>query len=61
MKSEWYVLFNPMAGYIAARTRDVSKPVHSGNLEYSGEYSEDKKMVQELVDKLNENEKKFDE
>ena len=54
MKSAWYVMYNPMGGYIAARTRDVTQIVHSGNLEYSGNYSENKQEIAELVKKLNE-------
>lgn len=39
------------------RQKDVSKPMHSGNVEYYGEYSEDKTGLQEIADKLNEEEK----
>ena len=57
MKSDWYVMHNPMGGYIAARVRDTSEVVHSGNLEFSGEYSGDKSKVEKLVEELNKNEK----
>ena len=57
-RSEWYVLYNPMAGYIAARVRDTTKTVHSGNLELFGNYSEDKAVIQRRVDELNLNSKK---
>lgn len=33
MKGKWYVMKNPMAGYIVARVKDTSETVHSGNLE----------------------------
>lgn len=59
MKSEWYVQRNPVAGqdlFIACRVRDISKTVHSGNLEHYGQYSEDRQQVQEIVDKLNSGE-----
>ena len=42
MKGKWKVLNNPMAGYIVARAKDISKPMHSGNLEFYGDYSKDK-------------------
>ena len=53
MKGEWYVTKNPMAGYIVARVKDTSGVVHSGNLEYYGEYGDDKAEKQRLADKLN--------
>ena len=54
MKGKWYVMKNPMAGYIVARVQDTSKIVHSGNLEYFGEYSADKAGRQAVADRLNE-------
>lgn len=53
MKGKWFVMSNPMAGYIVARVRDTSKVVHSGNLEYHGEYNEDKAECQRIADELN--------
>ena len=47
---------NPIGGkylYIAYRVIDMSKPVHSGNIEHHGEYTENKEEVQKLVDELN--------
>ena len=32
----------------------VSEPIHSGNLDFCGPYSENKKEVKRLVDELNE-------
>lgn len=56
MKSEWRVSYNPMVGYIAYRLRNTEAIDHSGNREYYGEYSEDEKEIQEIVDKLNSGE-----
>lgn len=53
MKSEWKVSYNPMGGYIAYRIRNTSMVDHSGNREYYGNYSDDKKAVEEIVKKLN--------
>ena len=53
MKGKWKVIRNPMIGYIVARVRDVEKAVHSGNLEYYGEYSDSREEKQRLADKLN--------
>jgi len=53
MKGKWYVLNNPVAGYIVARVKDTSKVVHSGNLEYHGEYSDNKSECQRMADELN--------
>ena len=53
MKGKWKVLKNPMAGYIASRIRDTSKPMHSGNLEYYGEYSDSEDEIKAVVDGLN--------
>ena len=53
MKSEWYVMNNPMAGYIVARVKDTSKVVHSGNLELYGEYGDNKSEKQKIADELN--------
>lgn len=53
MKGEWKVIRNPMAGYIVARVKNTEKTVHSGNLEYYGEYSDDKSERQTVADELN--------
>lgn len=57
MTGKWKVVHNPMAGYIVARVRDIEKTVHSGNLEYYGEYSDDKAERQAVADELNKEEK----
>lgn len=59
MKSEWRRSYNPMAGHIAYRLRDINEIDHSGNREYYGEYSDDKETVEELVRKLNKEENKM--
>ena len=59
MKSEWFRQRNQVAGdtlFIAARVRDISKTVHSGNIEYYGQYESDQKVVDEIVRKLNNGE-----
>ena len=56
MKGKWKVIHNPMAGYIVARVRDINAAVHSGNLEYYGEYSDDKAERQAIADELNNKE-----
>ena len=56
MKGKWKVIYNPMGGYIVARVRDIDNPVHSGNLEYYGEYSDNKAELQAIADKLNSEE-----
>ena len=53
MTGKWFVLNNPMAGYIVARLRNTAEIMNSGNLEYYGKYSDDKAELQETADKLN--------
>lgn len=61
-KSEWKVQCNYIAGvgkmYRPYRVRDISQPVHSGNIEVYGDgrYCEERDAVQETVDMLNEQE-----
>lgn len=56
MKGEWKVIRNPMIGYIIARARNTEEAVHSGNLEYYGEYSDNKAERQTVADELNKKE-----
>lgn len=56
MKGKWFVMNNPMAGYIAARVKNKDEIVHSGNLELYGNYSDSKATVQAVVNKLNDRE-----
>lgn len=53
MKGIWKVIRNPMAGYIVARVRDTSKPMHSGNIEYHGKYSDNREELERIADELN--------
>lgn len=57
MESEWKVQSNTICNkimYIAYRIKDMTKVVHSGNMEHYGNYCEDKAVVQAIVDRLNE-------
>lgn len=56
MKGKWKVIFNPTVGYIVARLRDTSRPMHSGNLEYYGEYSDSRKELERVANELNNKE-----
>lgn len=59
MKGVWKVTSNPIGGemmYAVCRVRDTSQPVHSGNLEYAGEYSENREAMQVIADELNRRE-----
>ena len=59
-KSKWAVQNNYIAGigtrYIAMRQLDTSQPLHSGNVEYYGQYSVDKQAVSLIAELLNERE-----
>ena len=50
-----------MAWYIVARVRDIEKTVHSGNLEYYGDYSDSRAEKQALAEELNTKEDKSNE
>ena len=50
---KWKIIYNPFAGYIVARVKDTGEIVHSGNLEFYGEYSDDKADRQAVADELN--------
>lgn len=56
MSGAWKVFNNPGIGYIVGRLKDVSKPVHGGNVEYYGKYGEDRNEKQQIADKLNRSE-----
>ena len=59
-KSKWAVMSNYIAGvgtqYIAMRVLDTSQPMHSGNMEFYGQYSVDKQAVTLIAELLNERE-----
>lgn len=42
-----------MVGYIVARVKNTEEAVHSGNLGYYGEYSDNKAERQTVADELN--------
>ena len=56
MKGPWKV-FSQMIGdtrkYIAGRQIDTSKVLHAGNIEYHGEYGDDKDSVEIICAMLN--------
>ena len=39
--------------YIAGRQLDLTKPLHSGNVEYDGEYITNREAVEVVCEKLN--------
>ena len=56
MMGEWKVYSQVVSGvrlYIVGRQLDMSEPLHGGNVEYRGDYSQDEKQVQSLCDELN--------
>lgn len=55
MKSLWHVIHNPMIGYVIVRLKDINEPIHEGNLEYLGEYSDNKEELERKADELNDN------
>ena len=64
MQSEWFVSSNPIPGpekrimmYQAQRRKDTSAVDYSGNRDDAGGFYEDKDKAQEIVDKLNAEEK----
>lgn len=62
-ESEWRVMSNIIGGrckYIAYRIIDEGAPMHSGNIVYYGEYSEDRGAVERLAGELNAKEEMED-
>jgi len=57
IKGLWKPYSNHISGmgtvYIAGRQLDITKPLHSGNIEYSGGYSADKEAVDKMCEDLN--------
>lgn len=52
--SKWRTFNNPMLGYMVGRVIDDNEPIHSGNIEYYGDYiGETKTEAQEVADRLN--------
>lgn len=59
MKGKWGVIKNIATGdtpYIVGRLLDIKKPMHSGNIEYHGEYSADRAAVEAEAERLNNEE-----
>lgn len=56
MKSEWKVMYNPMAGYAVYRIRDTSEVMHAGNVEMATSYMNDKACAQAIADEMNREE-----
>ena len=55
MKGLWKVIYNPMIGYAIVRIKNTNEPMHAGNLEYWGEYSDDKEELERKAEELNDN------
>lgn len=56
MAGPWRILSQEINGrmmYIAGRQKDLSEPLHSGNVEYHGMYSDNYDRVEALVAELN--------
>jgi len=56
MAGPWRILSQEINGrmmYIAGRQKDLSEPLHSGNVEYHGMYSDNYDRVEVLVADLN--------
>lgn len=49
-------MINDQYMYIAGRQKDLSKPLHSGNIEYAGGYAVDRAAVAAVCDILNSEE-----
>lgn len=55
-KGKWCAMANVIGGkmkYIAGRILDEDEPLHSGNIEHFGEYTEDEATVCEIAEALN--------
>ena len=53
---KWKVFSNPICGemmYRVGRVIDTDKPIHSGNLEYAGDYRRDKEACERIAAVLN--------
>lgn len=56
MEEAWQVFSNYINGkklYRIGRQKNPAEPLHSGNVEYFGEYTENETEAQESADKLN--------
>lgn len=58
-KGIWKVFSQVIAGekqYIVGRQTDMTKPLHSGNIEFCGDYTADRAACEKTADYLNEKE-----
>lgn len=56
---KWKVMSQQLAGrkmYIVGRQLDESKPLHGGNVEYCGSYTDDREACEALAASLNKQE-----
>lgn len=56
MPGQWRIMSQDINGrrmYIAGRQKDLSQPLHGGNVEYRGGYTEDRAAVEVVVAELN--------
>lgn len=56
MTGDWQIMsqvINDRKMYIAGRQKDVSEPLHGGNVEYHGAFSDNRDEIAELVAALN--------
>jgi len=56
MTGPWQIMsqvINDRKMYIAGRQKDVSEPLHGGNVEYYGMYSDNHDAVEQRVAELN--------
>ncbi|MBQ9634658.1 MAG: hypothetical protein IJV12_00385 [Acidaminococcaceae bacterium] len=63
-KGNWQVFSNLICGqkfYRVGRVIDTDKTVHSGNLEYSGDYTKDRSECEALARRLNQGGRKSNE
>ncbi len=60
MSGTWWRVFSQVIDgkkmYIVGRQLDPNKPLHGGNVEYRGGYTEDRATVENLVAELNSEE-----
>jgi len=60
MPGQWRILSQDINGrrmYIAGRQKDLSEPLHGGNVEYCGMYSDNRDGIERRVEELNAGER----
>jgi hypothetical protein len=56
MAGPWQIMSQVINGqkmYIAGRQKDLTQPLHGGNVEYRGMYTDDHDVVEQRVAELN--------